>query len=470
MRKLFYILILLIVLVFSSCITMQKNVETPLITKQIYNANFSQYLEFNVKIKYIEVNGTSYSFDDPIRKIFISRDRIKDNDTLNLIYTDEYGRKWKETVSKKHPEFQMLLWGGGDNNLTSYPNFLGKDIEEVREGIKKSNSDMIVNVIADFNNDPDTIYNIYSIDGHYYETQESPYYSSNNEINSGDIQTLENYLFEMMSRSKETIKYLNIWNHGNGWIDESSYDDDYATFSLKQIVIDEGNGDSSLKIKEITQLLKNFNTDFDDKIDVFGTDACDMAFIEIIYQFSDDINYYAGSVNEEPGDGWDYRFLQEFDGNLENLLKKQVEYYSSSYEKAEDEDFYFNNKYMAITFSVIKTDGLRDYILDNLNDFTKNNLLQNSDSSIISPYVANHNMLLDLNLALDDYEDFNDKFIIAKSVESEDILIDDYNYTVDCLSGIGISYRIKETVKDDYMELQFYEDFIDTNKWDFEIY
>ncbi|MGM0641257.1 MAG: clostripain-related cysteine peptidase [Thermotogota bacterium] len=450
---------------------MKKNVETPLITKQIYNTDFSQYLEFNVKIKNIEINGTSYSFETPSRKVFIERNIIKGNDSLSVKYTDEYGRIWKENVSKKHPEFQMLLWGGGDNNLTTYPNFLGKDIEEIRNGVKNSNSDMIVNVIADFSDDPDTIYNIYSIDGHYYETQESPYYNAEGEINSGDIQTLENYLFEMMSRSKETIKYLDIWNHGNGWIDESNYDDDYANYSLKQIVIDEGNGNSSLKIKEITQLLKNFQVEFEHKIDVFGTDACDMAFIEIIYEFADEINYYVGSVNEEPGDGWDYTFLHEFNGDLENLLKQQIEYYSTSYVSSSYEDFYFyNDPQYAITLSAIKTEGLRNYIQNNLSNILKNNLLIDKKTNEISPYVGKYNRLLDLNLVLNDYKEFNDNFIIAKNVESEDILIDTYNYNVDYLSGIGISYRINTNFLSDYMELQFYEDFINTNKWDFETY
>jgi len=272
----------------------------------------------------------------------------------------------------------------------------------------------------------------------------------------------------MMSRSQETIKYLDIWNHGDGWLGEHDYNTDYVQ---KNISIDEGNYNSSLKIKEITQLLKNFQIEFDDKIDVFGTDACDMAFIEIIYEFADEINYYAGSVNEEPGDGWDYTFLKEFDGNLENLLKKQVEYYARSYEKGLDDDFYFyNDKYYAITFSVLKTDGLRDYIKDNLTENLKNILLETSGSIYISPYVANYNKLLDLNLALTDYEDFKEKFIIEKSVESEELLIGEYNYPVDYLSGIGISYKIKSSVLSDYMELQFYNDFIETGLWDFEIY
>jgi hypothetical protein len=468
--------VILLSLILTSCISIKKDVDTPLITKNIYKANFSQYLEFNVKIDYYEINGISYELENPTSKIFLERNIIKEKDLISIRYTDEYGRSWKETISKIYPEFQMFLWGAGDQGIytSNLSYFLHKDIEEVREGIKNSSSNMVVNVVADFASDPDTIYNIYSIDGHYYETQESPYYSSEGEINSGNIQLLEDYLFEMMSRSKETIKYLDIWNHGNGWIDESDYDEGYVKYNnLKNISFDD-NSRSTLKIKEITQLLKNWQSSFeekDDKIDVFGTDACDMAFIEIIYEFANDINYYAGSVNEEPGDGWDYTFLKEFDGDLENLLKRQVEYYTSSYEKDPEEDFYlYNDKNYAITFSIIKTDGLRDYILDNLTENLKNNLIQNSDSNIISPYVANYNRLLDLNLALDDYQDFKDKFVVEKSVESEDLLINYYDYPIDYLSGIGISYRVDNNFLIDYMELQFYDDFINTGLWNFETY
>lgn len=465
MRKLFFILIILSTLIFTSCVTLQKDVDTPLITKHIYNANFSQYLQFNIKIRSIEINGNLFVLDKPENEFFVDKDIIKSSDSLNLKYIDEYGRSWKETVTKKYPEFQMFFWGGGDNNLTYYPNFLENDIDEVRNAVKNSNSDMIVNVIADFNNQPDKVYNIYSIDGHFYETQENPYYSSNGEINSGDIRLLQKYLFTLMSRSGSTIKYLDIWNHGNGWIDERNYDDTYSTYTLKQIVTDKTSNDSSLKIKEITQLLINFQQEFGYKIDVFGTDACDMAFIEIIYEFADYVNYYVGSVNEEPGNGWDYEFLKDFNGNIEDLLKKQVYYYSNSYKSDTYNDFYFyDNSIYAITFLALRTQGINN----NIKDYIYNNLVNADYSDYTTPYIANYNRLLDINLVISDYSDFNDQFVVSKSVESEDILLNEYKYNdINYLSGLGISYKIDNAVLPDYMELQFYKDFIDSGKWSF---
>jgi hypothetical protein len=448
----------------TSCISIKKDVDTPLITKNIYNANFSQYLEFNVNIKSYEINGTNYEMEIPSKKVYLSRNIIKENDSIFIKYTDEYNRAWKETVSKIYPEFQMLLWGGGDNNLTSYPNFLDKDIDEVREGIENSTSNMVVNVVADFETDPDTIYNIYSINGNYYETQESPYYSSEGEINSGDIHLLEDYIFEMMSRSKETIKYLDIWNHGDGWIDESSYDDGYATYSLKQIVIDEGNYNSSLKIKEISQLFKNFKSEFGYNLDVFGTDACYMAFIEVIYEFADEIDYYVGSVDLEPGDGWDYTFLKEFDGNLENLLKYQIDSYFE----------YYNDNYLFITLSAIKTDGLKTYISNNLKNIS--DLKEKKEDNITGidyiytwkNYYGTKTKMLDLGILLPD--NFHDNFIIYNKQYNEneklerEIVLNDtqlvkYNYFIDKLTSIGISYEVPSNIMYDYMELDFYNDF-----------
>jgi hypothetical protein len=497
MRKIFYILVILITLILSSCVTIQKNVETPLITKNIYNANFSQYLEFNVNIKSYEINGTNYEMEIPSKKVYLSRNIIKENDSIFIKYTDEYNRAWKETVSKIYPEFQMLLWGGGDNNLSSN---LNKDIVEVREGIENSTSNMVVNVVADFETDPDTIYNIYSINGNYYETQESPLdynfeedNSYDSEINSGDIQTLENYLFEMMSRSNETIKYLDIWNHGNGWIDESDYDDGYATYLIRQISIDEGNYNSSLKIKEITQLLKNFQVEFEDKIDVFGTDACYMAFIEIIYEFADEIDYYVGSVDLEPGDGWDYKFLKEFDGNLENLLKSQIDSYFEYY--GDPENF--------ITLSALKMKNsanisLKNYLKNEVISLSEiRNELTEDSTTISNPesfyieynYLLEYNYLelsymLDLAIILEEPDDFfnnyivhskvyNDKNILDKSfkiTDSTDEYSKKYREYTSKLSGIGISYRVNNNFLIDYMELQFYEDFINTGLWNFETY
>jgi hypothetical protein len=401
----------------------------------------------------------------PSKKVYLSRNIIKENDSIFIKYTDEYGRSWKETISKIYPEFQMLLWGGGDNNLSFN---LNEDIEEVREGIKNSSSNMVVNVVADFANDPDTIYNIYSINGNYYETQESPLdydfeedKSYDNEINSGDINTLENYLFEIMSKSIDTIKYLNIWNHGDGWLGEQNYDTQYLK---KNISIDDGNNFSSLTIKEIAKLLNNFYSKFDNKIDIFGTDSCYMAFVEVIYEFADDIDYYIGSVDLEPGDGWDYTFLKEFDGNLENLLKYQIDSYFE----------YYNDNYLFITLSAIKTDGLKTYISNNLKNIS--DLKEKKEDNITGidyiytwkNYYGTKTKMLDLGILLPD--NFHDNFIIYNKQYNEneklerEIVLNDtqlvkYNYFIDKLTSIGISYEVPSNIMYDYMELDFYNDF-----------
>jgi hypothetical protein len=297
----------------------------------------------------------------------------------------------------------------------------------------------------------------------------------------------------MMSRSNETIKYLDIWNHGNGWIDESDYDDGYATYLIRQISTDEGNYNSSLKIKEITQLLKNFQVEFEDKIDVFGTDACYMAFIEIIYEFADEIDYYVGSVDLEPGDGWDYKFLKEFDGNLENLLKSQIDSYFEYY--GDPENF--------ITLSALKMKNsanisLKNYLKNEVISLSEiRNELTEDSTTISNPesfyieynYLLEYNYLelsymLDLAIILEEPDDFfnnyivhskvyNDKNILDKSfkiTDSTDEYSKKYREYTSKLSGIGISYRVNNNFLIDYMELQFYEDFINTGLWNFETY
>jgi len=265
----------------------------------------------------------------------------------------------------------------------------------------------------------------------------------------------------MMSRSQETIKYLDIWNHGDGWLGEHDYNTDYVQ---KNISIDEGSYNSSLKIKEITQLLKNFQIEFDDKIDVFGTDACYMAFIEIIYEFADEINYYVGSVDLEPGDGWDYTFLKEFDGNLENLLKSQIDKYFE----------YYGDTKTFITLSALKTNGLKTYISNNLKNIS--DLRDNKEDNITEiDYIyawkiskVTITKMLDLGIFLPD--NFHDDFIVYDKQYNENEKLEkeivfnntksvSYNRFTDKLTSIGISYQVPSNIMYDYIELDFYNDF-----------
>ena len=45
------------------------------------------------------------------------------------------------------------------------------------------------------------------------------------------------------------------------------------------------------------------------KIDIYGSDACLMAMVEIANQVSDAVSVYLGSEETEPGDGWPYDAL-----------------------------------------------------------------------------------------------------------------------------------------------------------------
>lgn len=95
---------------------------------------------------------------------------------------------------------------------------------------------------------------------------------------------------------------LNLWNHGNGILDEpKGYSKPH-----RGILYDYAHH-TYLNNQQMERVLHAIHYDIlGKKIDLLGMDACLMAMIEICFQVQDHAEILVASENVEPAPGWDY--------------------------------------------------------------------------------------------------------------------------------------------------------------------
>jgi carboxypeptidase T len=108
------------------------------------------------------------------------------------------------------------------------------------------------------------------------------------ETNSGDPQTLLDFVNWSITNYPAEHYFLDIWGHGKGW----------------QGVSGDATGDW-LEMDEIKSVLGKFK----DRIDVVGFDNCNMAMIEVYTTFLGYTDYIVGSEKEIDAVGWPYDII-----------------------------------------------------------------------------------------------------------------------------------------------------------------
>ena len=124
------------------------------------------------------------------------------------------------------------------------------------------------------------------------------------EINTGDPDELVEFVQWAQTNYPAEHYALNIWNHGSG-ATGVAYEQscpDYCWYY--------GNEADKLELSEIDYALNQITNDGENKLDIVGFDACLMSTIEVVEVVAPYSNIMIGSEILEPGDGWDYSFLQ----------------------------------------------------------------------------------------------------------------------------------------------------------------
>lgn len=113
--------------------------------------------------------------------------------------------------------------------------------------------------------------------------------------NKNTLTEFVDYTYENYDSKKYS---LILWDHGGGPIWGYGKDENDKSGSL-------------MSIKDIDEALNNSELIKNEKLEFLGFDACLMSSIEIANAYKEEAEYLIAAAEIEPGDGWDYHFLNE---------------------------------------------------------------------------------------------------------------------------------------------------------------
>ncbi len=261
-------------------------------------------------------------------------------------------------------KWNVMVYMAGFNNLTT---FATKDLQEMR----KVGSTKDVKLTAFIKRlEQQSAHHIVVGKNGQGEVREAV-----GDIDSGDPQTMLDFV-RWAAKTAPAEKYaLIVWNHGSGF-DVLDVDQLYAQpKSLFPTVVAEVTGERaiasddgtnhSLDTIELNRVAKKVHEEVIKKpLEVLGMDACLMSNLEVAYEVEKHAKVVVGSEELEPGDGWPYtKILQDLNKNPDmdgaKLGEVIVDRYVASYRDAEEQ--------WPITQCATKTSGVGE-LVDKLDD------------------------------------------------------------------------------------------------------
>lgn len=132
------------------------------------------------------------------------------------------------------------------------------------------------------------------------------------EIEDDELKKVKSYKLKPMNNKNTLTEFIDytyenydskkysliLWDHGGGPIWGYGKDENDKSGSL-------------MSIKDIDEALNNSELIKNEKLEFLGFDACLMSSIEIANAYKEEAEYLIAAAESEPGDGWDYHFLNE---------------------------------------------------------------------------------------------------------------------------------------------------------------
>lgn len=225
------------------------------------------------------------------------------------------------------PEFVIIEMYGGHNNLSA---FVYEDLQEVAAGIKGSKMALIG--LAAISNKPACVVEVTPTNG-------IQLIENLGQIDTGDPDTLHNFLVRSLITYPKARKAIGFWDHGTGVFDETDNSEKILSRQINSVAREDRSRSRPARhlffpkartVEDIETrgmlhddttggVLTNLeagamlNAAFKDagiggqQVDLIFSDTCLNGMIEVL----DEIGKYAKAVvassDLEPGDGWDYQ-------------------------------------------------------------------------------------------------------------------------------------------------------------------
>lgn len=196
-------------------------------------------------------------------------------------------------------EWTFLVYLNGHNNLDSFGLMNMKQMEQIGSTSKVN---IVVQWASNQNKDTQRILIQKSTNPNKIT---SPVVESLPRIDMGDSKELDRFLEWGAKNYPAKHYFVNVWNHGNGWHRVNGVVKAIKGMRPTDISYDDNTG-HKITTEELGQSLRTFARVIGHKVDIYGSDACLMAMAEVAGEMMDSVNYFVGSEEVEPGEGWPY--------------------------------------------------------------------------------------------------------------------------------------------------------------------
>ncbi len=154
-------------------------------------------------------------------------------------------------------------------------------------------------------------------------------------VDMGDYHSLQDFIHWTVKNYPANHYFVDVWNHGSGW--HSVKNGVVKRSHLFGDISWDDNSGHSIKTEELGQVINEAAQFIGHKVDIYGSDACLMAMIEVANEMANSVNYFVGSQEVEPGAGWPYAdFLSRWqatpNATAEQVSKILVHAYVKSYQ------------------------------------------------------------------------------------------------------------------------------------------
>ena len=252
-------------------------------------------------------------------------------------------------------EWSILTYIQSDNSLTGFDTY---NVNDMQKGVMSTvGSNVLVQWDQAKNN---TTWRYRIVPGGVVESG-----SFNTDMGYSPENELVGAVQWMVSNYPAKQYALILWNHGSGiedlrcllakmpgmpkdmpktiysWI-EIPGAPEVKKFSMERGILYDDSQGTLLTNQALASALTRMKTIIGKNLDILGMDACLMAMLEVAYQVKDSVNYFVGSQQTEPGEGWPYSaFLKPLTSSPSEitpivLSQKMVSAYKTFYTGKKD--------------------------------------------------------------------------------------------------------------------------------------
>ncbi len=152
-------------------------------------------------------------------------------------------------------------------------------------------------------------------------------------VDMGDYKKLVEFIGWGVKNYPAKHYMIAVWNHGSGWHRVNSFGEP-VEMQPNDISYDDITGhkitseDMGVAMAEAKKIIGH-------NVDIYGSDACLMAMAEVAAEMKDSVDYFVGSQETEPGEGWPYnKWMARWAADANPTAANVSKYLSEEYMKA----------------------------------------------------------------------------------------------------------------------------------------